>query len=144
MAGTFGRTAPSVSTGSHGPGTHVVAGVGERLSFRLSQPDGDLYAGGVYEHEPSQLFASAGFGIRNDFFGLDERYDYDRTLGYEANAGHRNLFFRVSRQLAEGRGKRPRPVRRRHGDRGHGPALLRSLGGHAVRRCPEPRQVCRR
>ena len=102
VAGTFGRTAPSVSTGSHDPGTHV-AGVGERLSFRLSQPDGDLYAGGVYEHEPSHLFASAGFGIRNDFFGLDERYDYDRTLGYEANVGHRNLFFRVSRQLAEGR-----------------------------------------
>ena len=103
VAGTFGRTAPSVSTGSHGPGIPVVAGVGKGLSFQLAQPDGDLYAGGVYEHEPSRLFASAGFGIRNDFFGLDERYDYDRTLGYEANVGHRNLFFRVSRQLSEGR-----------------------------------------
>ena len=103
VAGTFGRTAPSVSTGSHGPGIPVVAGVGKGLSFQLAQPDGDLYAGGVYEHAPSRLFASAGFGIRNDFFGLDERYDYDRTLGYEANVGHRNLFFRVSRQLSEGR-----------------------------------------
>ena len=103
VAGTFGRTAPSVSTGSHGPGIPVVAGVGKGLSFQLAQPDGDLYAGGVYEHEPSRLFASAGFGIRNDFFGLDDRYDYDRTLGYEANVGHRNLFFRVSRQLSEGR-----------------------------------------
>ena len=103
LTGAFGRTTPGVLTGFHEHGTPVVAGVGEGLSFRLSQPNGDLYAGGVYEHEASNLFASAGLGIRNDFFGLDERYDYDRTLGYEANVGHRDLFFRVSRQVAQGR-----------------------------------------
>lgn len=58
---------------------------------------------GLYEHEASNLFASVGLGIRNDFFGLDERHNYDRTLGYEANVGHRDLFFRVSRQIAQGR-----------------------------------------
>ena len=57
----------------------------------------------LYEHEASNLFASVGLGIRNDFFGLDERHNYDRTLGYEANVGHRDLFFRVSRQIAQGR-----------------------------------------
>lgn len=104
LKGTFERTRPSVSAGFRGHGnTRVAAGVGEGLSFQLAQPDGNLYAGGVYEHEPSNLFASAGFGIRNDFFGLDERYDYHRTLGYEANIGHRDLFFRVSRQMAQGR-----------------------------------------
>ncbi len=103
LTGAFGRTTPGVLTGFHEYGTPVVAGVGEGLSFRLSQPNGDLYAGGVYEHEASNLFASAGLGIRNDFFGLDERCDYDRTLGYEANIGHRDLFFRVSRQIAQGR-----------------------------------------
>ena len=83
----------------------VVAGLGRGLSLRLSQPGGDLYAGGLYEHEPSRLFAAAGVGLRNDFFGLDARHDYDRTVGYEAGAGHRDLFFRVSRQRTEGRGK---------------------------------------
>ena len=103
LTGAFGRTTPSVLSGFHEPGSPVVAGVGEGFSFRLSQPDGDLYAGGVYRHGPSNLFASAGVGIRDDFFGLDGRYDYDRMLGYEANVGHRDVFLRVSRQLAQGR-----------------------------------------
>jgi hypothetical protein len=103
VTGAFGSTTPSVLAGFHEHGTRVVTEVVEGLSFQLAQPNGDLYAGGVYEHEPSNLFAAAGFGIRNDFFGLDERYDYDRTVGYEANAGHRDLFFRVSRQVSEGR-----------------------------------------
>lgn len=103
LTGAFARTTPGVSGGFHGPGSPVVAGVGEGLSFRLSQPDGDLYAGGVYRHEASNLFASAGVGVRDDFFGLDGRHGYDRTLGYEANAGHRDLFLRVSRQLAQGK-----------------------------------------
>ena len=103
LTGAFARTTPSVLSGFHEHGNPVVAGVGEGLSFHLSQPDGDLYAGGVYRHEASNLFASAGVGVRDDFFGLDGRYDYDRMLGYEANAGHRDLFLRVSRQLAQGR-----------------------------------------
>ena len=103
LKGAFGRTTPSVVAGFHESEPRVAAGIGEGLSFRLAQPDGDLYAGGVYEHEASNLFASAGFGIRNDFFGLDERHDYRRTLGYEANIGHRDLFFRVSRQVSKGR-----------------------------------------
>ena len=103
LTGAFGRTVPNGLAESHGPGARVVAGVGEGLSFRLSQPNGDLYAGGLYEHEASNLFATAGFGIRNDFFGLDERFNYERTLGYETNLGHRDLFFRVSRQIAQGR-----------------------------------------
>lgn len=103
LTGAFRRTTPSMSSGFHEPGSPVVAGVGEGLSFHLSQPDGDLYAGGVYRHATSNLFASAGVGIRDDFFGLDRRYDYDRMLGYEANVGHRDLFLRVSRQLAQGR-----------------------------------------
>ena len=103
LTGAFGRTTPNGLAESHGPETRVVAGVGEGLSFSFSQPNDDLYAGGLYEHEASNLFASAGFGLRNDFFGLDERYNYDRTLGYEANLGHRDLFFRLSRQIAQGR-----------------------------------------
>lgn len=103
LTGAFERTVPNGLTGPHEPGTRVVAGVGEGLSFSFSQPNGDLYAGGLYEHEASNLFASAGLGLRNDFFGIDKRYSYDRTLGYEANVGHRDLFFRVSRQIAQGR-----------------------------------------
>ena len=103
VSGVFGRTTPSGSTGYHETGTPVAAGVAEGFSFRLAQPNGSLYAGGLYKHEQSKLFASAGFGIRNDFFGLDEKYDYDQTLGYEANIGHRDLFFRVSHQESEGR-----------------------------------------
>ena len=103
LTGAFGRTTPSVSSGFHEHGSPVVAGMGEGFSFRLSQPDGDLYAGGVYRHEASNLFASAAVGIRDDFFGLDGRYDYDRMFGYEANVGHRDLFLRASRQLAQGR-----------------------------------------
>ena len=103
LTGAFGRTTPGVLARFHQHGTPVVTGVGEGLSFRLSQPNGDLYAGGAYEHEASKLFASIGLGIRNDFFGLDERHNYDRTLGYEANGGHRDLFFRVSRQITQGR-----------------------------------------
>ena len=103
LTGAFGRTTPNGLAESHGPGVRVVTGVGEGLSFNLSQPNGDLYAGGLYEHEASNLFASAGFGIRDDFFGLDKRFNYESTLGYEANLGHRDLFFRVSRQIAQGR-----------------------------------------
>ena len=103
LKGAFGGTTPGVLAAFREPETRVAAGIGEGLSFRLAQPDGDLYAGGVYEHEVSNLFASAGFGIRSDFFGLDERHDYHRTLGYEASIGHRDLFFRVSRQVSEGR-----------------------------------------
>ena len=103
LTGAFGRTVPNGLAESHGPGVRVVAGVGEGLSFNFSQPNGDLYAGGLYEHEASNLFASAGFGLRNDFFGLDRRFNYESTLGYEANLGHRDLFFRVSRQIAQGR-----------------------------------------
>lgn len=102
LTGAFGRTIPNGLAEYHEPGVRVVAGVGEGLSLRLSQPNGDLYAGGLYEHEASNLFASAGFGLRNDFFGLDDRFNYARTLGYEANVGHRDLFFRVSRQIAQG------------------------------------------
>ena len=103
LTGAFGRTTPSVVAASHASGPRVAAAIGEGFSLRLAQPDGDLYAGGMYEHEASNLFASAGFGIRNDFFGLDERHDYHRTLGYEANIGHRDLFVRISRQVSEGR-----------------------------------------
>ena len=103
LTGAFGRTTPSTLAGFHEAGIPVVAGVGEGFSFRLLQPNGDLYAGGIYEHEASRLFASAGIGVRNDFFGLDERHNYQRTLGYEANVGHRDLFFRVSRQMTQGR-----------------------------------------
>ena len=103
LTGAFGRTVPNGLAESHGPGGRVVAGVGEGFSFNFSQPNGDLYAGGLYEHEASKLFASAGFGLRNDFFGLDGRHNYERTLGYEANIGHRDLFFRISRQIAQGR-----------------------------------------
>ena len=103
LTGAFGRTTPSTLAGFHGIATPVVAGMVEGLSLRLLQPNGDLYAGGVYEHEASHLFASAGFGVRNDFFGLDERHNYRRTLGYEANVGHRDLFFRISRQMTQGR-----------------------------------------
>ena len=104
LAGTFTRTAPSVLSTPSGYGMPIVAGVGDGLSLRLSQPNGDVYAGGVYEHEASRLFAAAGVGVRNDFFGLDERHGYGGTLGYEANLGHRNLFFRLSRQETEGGG----------------------------------------
>ena len=104
LAGTFTRTRTSLLTGPHEYATPVVAGLGEGFSLRLSQPDGDLYAGGVYEHDSSRLFAAAGFGVRNDFFGLDGRHGYGQTLGYEANLGHRDLFFRLSRQETAGRG----------------------------------------
>lgn len=102
LAGAFTRTAPSPLTGSHEGRTPVVAWAAGGLTLRLSRPDGDLYAGGVYEHHPSNLFASAGVGVRRDFFGLDHRHGYDQILGYEANAGHRDVFVQVSRQQAQG------------------------------------------
>ena len=105
VEGTFGRTAPVVPADFRAAPPVVVAGLGRGLSLRLSRPGCDLHAGGLYEHEPSRLFAAAGVGIRDDFFGLGARHDYDETIAYEAGAGHRDLFFRVSRQWTEGRGK---------------------------------------
>ena len=75
---------------------------GEGADLAIVATRWGLYAGGAYEHQPSNLFLSAGFGVRNDFFGLDQRYDYEPTLGYEANAGHRDLLFRISRQRTRG------------------------------------------
>ena len=103
LAGAFTRTALSPLTGSREGGNPIVAGKGEGLTLHLSRPNGDLYAGSVYNHSPSRLFASAGVGLRRDFFGLDRRHGYDRTIGYEANAGHRDLFIRVSRQTTWGK-----------------------------------------
>ena len=102
LAGAFTRSAASPFSDSREGVFPVVAGVGERLTLHLSPPDGDLYAGGTYRHDPSRLFASAGVGVRRDFFGLDRRYGYDQTIGYEASAGHRDLFLRVSRQTTRG------------------------------------------
>ena len=103
VKGAFARTTPNVLPGSRQQGgTPVVAGLGKGLTFRLSQPGAGLYAGGVYEYQPGNLFLSAGFGVRHDFFGLDDRYGYEPTLAYEANAGHRDLLFRISRQMTRG------------------------------------------
>ena len=102
LAGSFTRTASSPFTGSRAGGIPIVAGVGEGLTLHLSPSNGDLYAGGTYRHDPSRLFASGVVGVRRDFFGLDRRYGYDQTVGYEARAGHRDLFLRVSRQTTRG------------------------------------------
>ena len=102
LAGAFTRTAPGLLTGSHEGGTPVVAWTAGGLALRLSRPDGDLYASSLYEHHSRNLFASVGVGVRRDFFGLDRRHGYDRIIGYEANAGHRDVFVRVSLQTTQG------------------------------------------
>ena len=102
LAGAFTRTAPSPLSGSGLGGAPVAAWSAEGLSVRLSRPGGDLHAGGVYEHRASHLFAAAGMGVRRDFFGLDRRHGYERAIGYEASAGHRDVFLRAARQTSEG------------------------------------------
>lgn len=102
LPGAFTRTAPSPLAGSLRGGAPVVAGVGDGLTLHLSRPGGDLLAGSVYQHVRSRLFAAAGVSARRDFFGLDHRHGYDQTIGYEASAGHQDLFVRVTRQAARG------------------------------------------
>ena len=102
LAGAFTRTAPGPLTGTRESGKPVVAWAADGLSLRLSRPNGDLHAGSVYAHDASNLFVSAGIGVQRDFFGLDRRHGYDRTIGYGASAGHRDVFLRLSRQTAEG------------------------------------------
>ena len=102
LAGAFTGTAPGLVTGHPGGESAVVAWQEDGLALQLERPGGGLRASGMYRHQPSNLFASAGVGFRRDFFGLDRRHGYERAIAYEASAGHRDLFLRVSRQTAHG------------------------------------------
>lgn len=102
LAGAFTGTAPSLLTGHPGGETPVVAWQEEGIALQLTRPGGGLRASGVYRHRPSNLFASAGVGVRRDFFGLGLTHGYERTFAYEASAGHRDLFLRASRQTTQG------------------------------------------
>ena len=83
----FASGIPAFSPGSHAPGPFaVVAGVGERPALGA----GFATAGG--------LFAAASLGGRDGFFGLGRRHGYKGARGVDAEAGHRNLYARFSRQ----------------------------------------------
>ena len=48
----------------------------------------------------SGLFAAAAWGSRPGFFGLGKRYGYVAAAAFDASAGHRNAYVRLSRQTS--------------------------------------------
>ena len=48
----------------------------------------------------SGLFAAAAWGSRPGFFGLGKRYGYVNAAAFDASAGHRNAYVRLSRQTS--------------------------------------------
>ena len=84
---SFSAGIPAFSPENHAPGPFpVVAGDGERPALGA----GIATDGG--------LFAAASLGSRDGFFGLGGRYGYKGARGVDAEAGHRNLYARFSRQ----------------------------------------------
>ena len=91
--GAFGFTGfaagvPGVSLG-RAAGVFPVAADGE----------GNPSVGFGYMAE-SGLFAAAAWGSRPGFFGLGKRYGYVNAAAFDASAGHRNAYVRLSRQTS--------------------------------------------
>ena len=91
--GAFGFTGfaagvPGVSLG-RAAGVFPVAADGE----------GNPSVGFGYMAE-SGLFAAATWGSRPGFFGLGKRYGYVNAAAFDASAGHRNAYVRLSRQTS--------------------------------------------
>ena len=69
------------------------------FSFGLVPTDGNNFLlVGIQRH--GNLFASAGAGLRNDFFGFSE--GHGRVFDARLEAGHENAFIRFAQQRSEG------------------------------------------
>ena len=66
---------------------------------RADKVGGEATVGGGYMAE-SGLFAAAAWGSRPGFFGLGKRYGYVNAAAFDASAGHRNAYVRLSRQTS--------------------------------------------
>ena len=88
VRGAFGFASgiPAFSLENHASGLFlIVADDGKHPAVGA----GFLAGNGIY---------AAAWGSKDSFFGLGERYGYSGTRGVDAEAGHRNLYARFSRQ----------------------------------------------
>ena len=111
ITGTFvGRNGKPVTLGARTRGAFGVTGFAAGVpGVSLGRAAGVFPVAADGEGNPSVgfgymaesgLFAAAAWGSRPGFFGLGKRYGYVNAAAFDASAGHRNAYVRLSRQTS--------------------------------------------